>query len=569
MTALATPPRETAATPTPPPDLTFLDTPHPMFTQHKEAWEREERRYAGGDDVLEDLVQFDGESDATYQLRKASAVYTPLGAQHLARMVGLISGNRPLPQKGMSFGSMGEVRPRSETSLPFSRAEQAWYSVDSPGMDGTPWPVYFDALQERAGVTGHRWLLCEMPPNPRGDGTQPTEADEAAGFRPYAVEYSPLEVPYWHIRRGQLQCAIVRVASQDVKIVDGRLSGVGQQGYYLLVRKGFQGLGAAFAGGGWWLYDAEKRQLDAGTWERTDGVIPMLPVFGKISRGTTKRPAMSASLVMELGQIAVQVMNAASARFYDFWDACASRLFFLGATPEVMTAAKTQNDNRSVWIGVPPVASADGSGQERVVSIYDGSTGTVPAEVADKLMASLIEQAREIMLRDLTSTPDSSGASKQAGFSEATEPLLVQMATLREQAEASFMYFMAQRWGVAPDGYVDFPREFDLLSERDAVDKLIDTLARSTASSPTLTARLVARVADAEGLIENEADRKTIEAELKAGGETAQQVARLAVVKAATDAGAGLGAAAEVAGFTPDQVKALVNTNVLEQVVTP
>jgi hypothetical protein len=513
-----------------PANLDFLDSQTQHFLDHKAQWERDEARLAGGDAMLDELFQFEGESDASFQKRKKVAIPIPLPLQHASNIVGHIGRKRPTPGNGgISFGDMGKVREVSDLVRGTENlAELQWYNVDGVGQDGSQWPAWFDAVHERAIATGFRWIMAETPPLPAGmtDASAISEQDERDGFRVYAVEWSPLDVPYHVIQRGVLQMAIVRVPDDDVRLENGRLTAGNSKGYYLQVRKGFTGLGTYFQAGGWWIFDKDKKLVRSGNWERTNGQIPMFRFFGKMGRGTTKKPAMAESLTMELGQLATAIMNADSARFFDFWDACASRLFFLGADPAVMKAVADQIATRNMLIGVPPVESSSGTGQDRIVQVYDGSTGAVPAEVSKVVIDALWDTAKSIMLRHLTSTPDSSGASKEAGFAEASQPLLVRLAITREQAEQNYMYFAALRSKRTPNGTVSYPREFDLLSAREQVADMITTMKESRLRSPTLEALLLMRAADAHRLLTDATIRAKVQTELL---DSASQAGRVQV----------------------------------------
>lgn len=498
-------------------DLSFLDAACAEFKAREKQWERDERRFEGTDDVFDELSQFAGESNDSYVTRQGKATYRTLSQEHLDLIMGHIERKRPVPNAGLDFGALGTIRPKAEVDLK-NRAEALWWNADGTGEDGMSWAMWWKAVHARACNTGHRWVLVEAPPVVRdanGEARDATEADERQGHRPYLVEYSPLSVPYWHTERGELQFVIVRVPETRLSLANGALTGQTSQGYYLLVRQGFDGLGAAFSGGGWWLYDSQKRSQSHGTWDRTGGRIPFFPIYGRPSRGTTKQPAMSASLTTQLNRLSAKIMDADSAWFYDWWDACASRLYFLGADPAVMAAVEEQVKNRSFMIGVPPVESSSEAGQDRLVDIFDGSTGTVSADVSERVLASLMEQARDIMVRQLTSTPESSGESKKAGFAEGKEPIIVTIAKLRQQAEAQALYFLQQRWGVPTSGFVEYPSEFDLTGADEAVDAMLDTLRKSKLRSPTLEAKLLTRSAEERGFLSEDGEAEVVLAELR------------------------------------------------------
>lgn len=497
--------------------LEWMDTKHRVYTLHEKSWEREERRLFGGDAVLEEVVQFSGESGASYAARKASATYVNFPKAHAQVVTGQLRLHGPTPEKGLSFGELGEIRTRDKINEP-TLAELLYYNTDGVGSDGSEFPAFMDAVDERAQVTGHRWLMVETP---QIDSTiRPSkEAAITAGIRPYVVEYSPLDVWNWFFRAGQLQFAVIRVPVGEPTVEGDQFKTEGDQGdklgYYLLVRQGYTGLGTEFQGGGWWLYDHEKKELATKPWTNTLGQIPLWVHYGEKSQGTTLRPSLSRSSTMELGQIAVSLMNTISARDYDAWDAAASRLYFLGADADVMNVVAGQVAQRSILIGVPVAASLAGTTDNRV-QVYDGSMGAVPADVFKTIIEAKFNEAKEQSFQKITSTPESTGISKEAGHQEEKAPFLARRAALRQGSEQTLIYFAELRSGFTkPKGYSKYEREFDLAPVVDDIDAMLSTLKRSWLRSPTWEADLILRAGDERNLMPEE-KRVTIEGELKA-----------------------------------------------------
>lgn len=543
-----TPPGD-ATPPVPAADrLGFLDARHPIHVAFDAAWAREERRFEGGDDVLAELFQFEGESAESYAQRTTTATYRNFARAYTSATVGALSMVRPTP----NYGTLGEVRARNEIDVP-TVAELVHYNADGIGNDGQEFPAFMDGVDERALSTGHRWLLEEMPaladvrasmrargiPTP-GDRVSPTMLDVLNGFRSYLVEFSPRDVTNWYARNGVLQFAVVRVpVGEPTYDASGAASDPTQSlGYYLLVRAGYAGFGDAFRGGGWWVFDGEKALQRSGTWARTLGQIPMWVHYGEPSRGTKERPALSRLSCMMLNQIAVALMNVVSQRDYDYMDACASRLFFLNADGELMTVVGGQKAN--VWVGVPSQTVGDGAGgtKELPVQLYDGSQGAVAAEVSQLIVDAKVAEAREEAMAQATSVPDSSGASKAAGYREQKSPLLARRAWLRQQSEQTHVYFAELRNGTgAPTGSVVWPTEFDIAPLVDAIDANLDRLRRSGLQSPTLTRHLLVLGADNDGVMpEDAAEREAVEAELTASAQGAARAAVRGRLQAAADA---------------------------------
>lgn len=505
-------------------ELQWLDTPHTIYEAQEKAWRREERRLYGGDAVLEELTRFDGESTPSFEDRQKKASYVNLPLAHARAITGELSRKRPTLGKGLFLGKLGEVRPRSKLQGRLSFAELFYYNVDGVGQDGSEFPAFMDAVDERAQATGHRWLMVESP---QGAGGLLPLRDVLDGQRPYVVEYSPLDVTNWSIVRGRLQFAVIRTPAEEARVTEGEFVGENENGYYLLVRKGYDRLGPAFAGGGWWLFDKDKNLIDARPWAYASGDIPMWIHYGQRSHGTQEHPALSRSSTMELGQIAVALMDATSARYYDFWDACSSHLYFLGATPDIMAAIAQQAEKRSMLIGVPHATGPEG--ELKPITVHDGSMGAVSADVAKSVIDALFQEAREQSFQQITSTPDSSGASKEAGHAENKAPILAMRARERQQSENTLLHFVELRFGISePTASSEWPTDFDLAPLVEAVDEAFDMLRRSKLRSRTAEIQMALTSLEERGIV-NEENRATIKAELEASfdqGEADAEAAR-------------------------------------------
>lgn len=497
-------------------DLSWLDTVNDVYQKNKEAWEREERRLHGGDAIIDELTQFDGESKDSFKARKNKASYVNFPKAHAGSVTGALSMHRPMPDKGLDFGGLGPIRSRDKIDTP-SLAELLYYNVDGVGADGMEFPAWYDGVDERAQGTGHRWLMIESPDT---DGTVTFERAKT-GARPYAVEFSPLDVTNWYFRRGQLQFAVIRAVTTEPNVTSGHFDATSSLGYYLLVRQGYDGLGAAFAKGGWWLFDSDKLSLGSGRWTRTQGQIPMWIHYGEKSIGTKNRPAISRSSTMELGQIAVSLMDTISARDYDFWDACASRVFFLGADVNIMTAIADQVNRRSIYIGVPHIK--DEKGELKPITPFDTSSGAVPAEVSSMIVEAKFAEAREQSFQQITSAPESSGESKKAGHAEQKAPALARRARYRQQSENTFIYFAELRFGVpSPKGFSIWPEDFDLTPLAEKIDLAFVTLRQSKLRSKTAETKMVTDALQERGVV-NDENRGTVEAELGASFDQGEQ----------------------------------------------
>ena len=101
------------------PSLPFLAHTLPLYDLHVASWHREERRLEGGDAVLEELLQWKGETDDDLSARKATAGYIILPKLHATTLTGHLSRQTPMPE----FGDLGKVRERAGLTGNKSAAE--------------------------------------------------------------------------------------------------------------------------------------------------------------------------------------------------------------------------------------------------------------------------------------------------------------------------------------------------------------------------------------------------------------------------------------------------------------
>ncbi len=140
--------------------------------------------------------------------------------------------------------------------------------------------------------------------------------------------------------------------------------------------------------------------------------------------------------------------------------------------------------------------------------------------VFETIITGKYRDAREQSIRESTSTPDSSGLSKEAGFAESKSPYLSMRAALREASENNFIYFMELRFGVAsPRGFSTWPSDFDLAPLVEAIDSAFARLKASGLRSATLARSLMVTSLEQDGLLPEE-DRDTIERELEESAAT-------------------------------------------------
>lgn len=498
-------------------DWTFLNSTHPVYDACKDAWLRDERRLLGGDDVLDELRRFDWEEEKGehYEARKSEAIYVNFAALFADAMVGHLMREAPPPDRGLSFGRLGKVARATGQATP-SRAELIYYNADGIGNDGSQWDAFWAAAMRRAMATGHRWIMAEASRE-----APASLADEIRGRRPYLLEFSPLEVPMWHLRAGQLQFAIARPAEEGPSLEGNSIVGLGEdRAYLLMVRKGFGGFDALgtpaqgerkFSAGGWWLVDSELEQVTgSGDWAKTGGEIPMWPLFYERSRGTDERAAISRSATMELGQMGIALMNQLSAANFDTWDAGASKTFLLGVDEPAFNLAASKLKSSQL---VPVPANAE-TGQ--VPQLQDGSQGAVVEGVFRSRIEQIEALAEKAASREAVSTPGSSGISKQAGFSDVRAPRLALMASELETAQNAAIYFLERRFGIdRPQGSVRWPREFDLLTLVDDIREVFELEGLAGIRSATLDASAMTAAIREKGVVADEQELQAIEEEYR------------------------------------------------------
>lgn len=502
----------------------WLDDKHAIFEEWEEVWKRNENRLRGGHVVLDELTPFEWEvsrnSDGSvksvtehYKSRQQKATYLNFPDMFATAMCGHLLREAPEADTALDFGQLGQVR-RTDDSAEPTEAEVVYYNVDGVGVQGSQWDNFWFSVSKRSLGTGHRWLFIDATE----DAPMNLE-DVISGKRPYIVEYSPLSVPLWHFSNGRLDFAVIKQFRSAPKVKDGKLTGMDREKMHslLVVRQGFDGLGERFAGGGWWLFNPDheivmRDDVEAHKpWESTNGEIPMFPVFYERDSGTPGRPAMSRPALTELGQLAVSYMDMSSAADYDAHDAAGSLLLLLGVSQEAYNIAigKIKSGNK-----IAPVPMDEQT--SNIPQIHDASTGTVAAEVFERRLEAKRLAARDLASMEATSTPDSSGESKRAGFAEVKAPRLAQMASELEQAQNTALHFLEMRFGHAkPSGSVRWPREFDLTDLIDEIRNQFDLERLSGLRSTTVGATAMTKAARQNKLINDDEEAKTVENEYR------------------------------------------------------
>lgn len=526
------------------PELEFLKTPDQHYLDHRDMWAREERRLFGDDEVLEELSPFVSEPTDSIDHRKRTARYMNFPDLHTTVLSGHLRRAMPLPSMGPF---MGPIRTRKEIDVP-TKAEVAWYNIDGLGLDGSQLPAFVDGVEKAAMATGERWVLVDMPTLEDlvairiGLGRSPddpdlrslvvTDVEKANGWHPFFVHVSPLQVPRARYEKGVLKYAVMNIKLPQDRVADdaGVLQG-DADGFYVFVRAGYEGIGTRFRRGGWWIFNADHQEVVSAPWELTRGQIPLVRVIGDASQGTTLRPGVARSLTMMLGQIAIDLMNARSEQRHNARTAAVAANWLLNAGKDVHKEVAPQAAAHSILIAVPPHKNADGTFTP--VTLWNSSAAALQTSVYTSIITEAIEEARELMVKQVTSTPNSSGESKKAGFEEATQPLLTRLAANLETWVTTALTFYAMRSGDPnPTATLQMPRAFDLRRVVDDIDNMLGSLRTAGLRSDDWVIELLLKKGEELGLVTDD-NRPTIEAQLRDAAQ--QKRDQAAQAKAALD----------------------------------
>ena len=512
--------------------LPFLDTPDDHYAAHEAQWTLAEKRLYGDELVLDEITPFVQEPTASLDLRKRRARYANFPDMQCALVSGHIGRVLPMPQ--FNHPAMGDVRSRDQrVGQEPTLAEVIAYNIDGIGSDGQQFDAFVQGVTKRACATGYRWVMVEMPslddlvsirvgmgrlPTDAGlDNPVVTDSEKLAGWRPFWEEWSPLQVPRAYYEKGVLQYAVVKTRLRQAAVVDNEGKPLPDaEGRYLLVRSGFQGLGPAFAKGGWWLFDAETHTIQSqGDWLLTRGQIPLVRAVAASSKGTAERPSVARSLTMSLGQIAIDLMNMRSEQGYNARAAAMAGAWLVNAGPEVQKEVIKQAG--SVVTGVPPNLKQDGTYND--VTLQFGSAAALDAAVFSNMITEAIAEAREIMVRQVTQDAGESGEAKQVEHEAGASPLLAHVAGNTEQWVNTALAFTVMRAGVlgpteTPAAEVVLPRSFPLRDLVADVDKMLATLSTAGLSSPTWEAHLALSKGKDLGLLPAEIE-ETVKAEIE------------------------------------------------------
>ena len=464
----------------------IIETTLDGFEEKRAEWRRAEKLFKARKDVADELTPFTWETSGAepdrdgYKRRKDRAIYLPLGKMRADAFVGTIMQRAPRPGAGLSFGALGEVRD-DQTGSP-THAEQLWENANGSGHDAQSWDMFWDGALRRASATDYRWVFAEAPAVRPG-----SRADELRGARPYLVEFSPADVPYFVIQNGELAAIRIEIEERIRGIVDGKYEDKAETRHYVMTARGFRGFGTvedsgyAFDQGGWWIFDEQGDLVDdrSGTWDATGGEIPMCRLFYERTMSGEGGDAWT------VNSYALNYMDASSWLWNDAYVSGGRKRYWLGVTPEIWKILEEHTGEGGVDLPVPGEAGSH-------VTIHD--TGAVTAsEALLTIMDRVVSDAMRFIIRELTTSPDASGVAKILEVLEGKSPRLAHIAGNLEEAQNIALRYLEMRWmGTSqPQASVTWPRTFVLRTVVEKVFEMFSLMREAGAHSPTLGASLI------------------------------------------------------------------------------
>jgi hypothetical protein len=538
----------------------ILELRRPEHEASAQAWRRNERRFSASEDVYDELRPFSyerslgspegqGERERyrdykkgparSYQERKERAVWPEFSQLVVEKFVGLVFGQYP----EIDFGALAEADGGW-------RKEALQKNADGVGSDARGlFAFYFDAMA-RAMATGRRWVLAEAPPV-----SPSSQREEREGQRPYLVEYSPTQVPYWRYERGVLQAVRIEEEERVLKTKGSEVTEETRQVHYVMTREGFTGFGTegefAFEEGGWWQFDGDGNLIERdgepmrGTWESTHGEIPMCQLhYDRSSESNAKRTGIS-----NLGRLEVNWMDLFSALINHAWEAGSGSTAFTGVSRDQWDAISEAGRMNAKWFPVPSDSDTGNVGVEQV------NGGQRP----DAIMAALeklLEQVMTVVARELTTSANASGRSREVQHLKNNVPRLTNMASNVQEALETSLTFVAQRWGFS-DAQIraEWNKQFDLKTTAERVKQVFELFTEVNAEAPSLFAEMLLNAAESEGLLPSSQEREELETALAGSMRSASTRERADEVKALVN-GAGLAVrpAMRLAGFGEEEI---------------
>jgi hypothetical protein len=297
--------------------------------------------------------------------------------------------------------------------------------------------------------------------------------------------------------------------------------------YLLLVRAGNTTFGPEYAQGGWWRFSPDKEPMGSGTWDSdTAGEIPMWPLFYEAAAGTKDLPAMSRPGITELGQAAIAYMNIVSSGNFNAWDAGKGIEWLAGVDEDGMDLANSSLKRGDRYIPLPPNQDTDATPQ-----VFHSAAGQTSSQTFTDREKAISFVATQLGMGEAFGQTQSrgTGATQSADFTKTQVPRIVKAAFNLETAQRRGLYWLARRFGVTPDGSIQWPRSFDLVEVMDAIQSFFTVERLSGIRSATIDAKAMTMYAVEKRLISTDEEQKTV---LKEYEESAFQRDQLAQAQA-------------------------------------
>lgn len=497
----------------------FLDIKHPIYRKWEARWLTNQRRMAGFDNVKMELDPFEWEiergPESHYGRRQENAIYLNLPDILATAVTGHLTRFAPKPNAGIDFAELGPVRFKRDFNKP-TQAEQVWYNVDGPDNVGNEWTNWWMDVFKMAMNMGHQWIYIESPSEDAGNKER-----EQQGFRPWACAYDPLDVWNWGFDpQKRLIYAVVRFIDWEPtgdanSLVENQTTSTQYMHYLLMTVEGVTKFGPEFAKGGWWKFTPDKRLYDQGTWEDTDGQIPMFPLYWQESRGTRDMPAMSQPCLTELGNAAVQLMNVGSAAGFQAVDGGKGLEWLAGVDEEGMELAQGQINRGDRYIALPANQDTD-----QTPHVYPSGQGKTSENFTSREKAIIImAQAlgvSEIIGTSNTSSDQGTGVAQAAAFTASQVPRIVRAAQNLMVGQNKALYFFGKRYGHQnPTGTVQWATKIELIELVERIRAFFEIERLAGIRSETIDAKAMATVAEDKGLIGSDEERKKVLAEFE------------------------------------------------------
>jgi hypothetical protein len=490
----------------------FLSSENDIHRAWLQTWRFLDAGMKGGVHVLNYLRRFEWEVEdgPAINARKQWATYMNFPDIFLSGIAGLINKKLPKPDQGLSFGTLGKVSTQREAgNYQPTRADLIYYNADGIGNDGAEWDAWWTKRLKRAVGLGHVWIMEEAA-RWKMD-RQKYFSDEIAGARPYLVEFGPDRVWDWHFEDGALQYAIIRLTARRPRVVADRFIGDNETNYLLFTRRGWDAFGGEYQGGGFWRYDSLGNEIVKGNWDKLDGEIPFHIFYGERDDegGTTDMPSISRPAINELVSLAIGYMNLSSAADFEAWDSAKGIEYIIGAHQDAFNLAMDKINKGSRFIPVPVM---EGAVDPRVQS---SNMGTTPAQIFDSRFTAKREEAHGTGMQESASTPEASGVSKAAGFSEIKAPRLASYASEMQTTLNTSIPNLERRWGFRnPQGFTRIPRDFDLLEVTDAISAAFTVATENQIESATFKSKSFRKLLETEQVFTDTTELDTIEKEV-------------------------------------------------------